>query len=75
MNRVLVCVLFCFFSVKAETNLVLDIPALAGKTQSEVASIIGEPISCEQYKGNREACHYKKAETEITYINNKADWF
>lgn len=58
---------------QAKTELVIDVLSVAGKTKSEVVSILGSPKSCSPIKyGDR--CEYLKFETEIVFINNKADW-
>lgn len=61
-----------FGSVQA-SEIVLDVPALVGKSKAEVSEIIGEPISCGPSKYG-EKCKFKKAETEIVFIKGKADW-
>jgi len=52
---------------------VIDVLSVTGKSKSEVASILGSPKLCSSTKYG-EKCEYSKAEAEIVFINNKADW-
>lgn len=54
-------------------EVVIDVPVLVGKSKVDVSKIIGEPISCSSSKYG-EKCQFQKAETEIVFINGKADW-
>lgn len=54
-------------------EIVLDVPSLVGKSKAGASKILGEPISCSSTKYG-EKCQFKKAETEIVFINGKADW-
>mgnify|MGYP003624254302 FL=1 len=54
-------------------EIVLDVPALVGKSKADVSKILGGPISCGSSKYG-EKCQFKKAETEIVFIKGKADW-
>ena len=71
-NILSVCALFLVSGV-AFAEQVLDINKIAGKSESEIAAYLGNPQSCEPNKYGKK-CQYKKAETEIVYINKKADW-
>ena len=66
-----------FYSQKQETiafaEPVVDVLKIAGKSKSEVVSVLGKESSCSQSKYG-EACQYQKGETHIVYINGKADW-
>jgi hypothetical protein len=55
------------------SDAVIDVPALVGKSKSQVSGLIGQPTSCSSSKYG-EKCQYEKAETEIVFINKKADW-
>ncbi len=64
---------FIFFSSFASSSPLIDVLKVAGKNQTQVAKILGEPINCSKIKhGNK--CSYSVAETEIVFINEKADW-
>jgi hypothetical protein len=52
---------------------IVDVPKIAGKTQKEVATILGEPTTCETVKQGKK-CFFKPGETEIVFISGKADW-
>ena len=54
-------------------EVIIDIPALVGKTKLEVSKLIGNPESCGSSKYG-EKCQFKNAETEIVFIKGKADW-
>ncbi len=52
---------------------IVDVLKIAGKSESEVTSYLGAPKSCGKSKyGNK--CQYTKGETEVVFINGKADW-
>ena len=57
--------------VRAEA--IIDVTKIAGKTESEVSAHIGQPSSCGNSKHGKK-CQYEKGETEIVFINGKADW-
>ena len=52
---------------------IVDVTKIAGKTQKEVATVLGEPTSCEAVKQGKK-CFFKPGETEIVFISGKADW-
>ncbi len=52
---------------------ILDITKIAGKNEQEVSVYLGLPISCGSSKYGKK-CLYKKGESEIIFINKKADW-
>ncbi|WP_020586341.1 zinc ribbon domain-containing protein [Desulfobacter curvatus] len=58
---------------KQKAEPVFDVLSVTGKSKNEVASIIGSPKSCSSTKYG-EKCVYSKAEVEIVFINQKADW-
>lgn len=62
-----------FLSPAAFAGSIINVLEIVGKSQSEVAVIMGEPISCgESERGVK--CKYDKLWTEIEFINGKADW-
>jgi hypothetical protein len=74
MNKYALLCLSLVFSVSAHSSdIVIDVPALVGKNKPEVSVLIGAPVSCAVAEYG-ETCVYLKAETEIVFINGKADW-
>ena len=62
-----------FSTTTAHAEPVVDILKIAGKSEGEVAKYLGAPRSCGKIKhGNK--CQYFRSETEIVFINSKADW-
>ena len=57
----------------ASTDIILNVPKIAGKSEVEVEKEIGRANSCVQTKYG-EQCFYEKADTEIMFIDGKADW-
>src|SRR3546814_907577 len=57
----------------ASVVAIVDVPEIAGKAQTEVAALLGEPTSCETVKQGKK-CFFKPGETEIVFISGKADW-
>ncbi len=63
-------------SVASSTNaseVLVDVLELVGKSRNDVATQIGPALSCDTNKYG-ERCVYKEAETEILFIDGKADW-
>lgn len=60
-------------SMQQSKVVVFDVTKIAGKSKTEVEAIIGAPISCEPSKYG-ELCQFSKSNSEITFINGKADW-
>jgi len=57
----------------AHAEVIVDVTKIAGKSEKEVSAYLGMPSSCGKSKyGNK--CQYGKGETEIVFINSKADW-
>lgn len=52
---------------------VINVPEIAGKAKEQVATILGEPISCEDTKYGKK-CFYQPGDTEVVFISGKADW-
>jgi len=57
----------------APVSAIVDVPEIAGKSQKDVAALLGDPTSCETVKKG-EKCFFKPGETEIVFISGKADW-
>ncbi len=57
----------------AHAEAIFDVTKVAGKSEKEVSAYLGEPSSCAKSK-NGKKCQYIKGETEIVFINSKADW-
>lgn len=57
----------------AQAEVVVDVTQIAGKSQKQVAAYLGKPKRCEQIKYGKK-CYYKKAQTEVVFINHQADW-
>ncbi len=48
-------------------------PELAGKPEQHIRQLLGDPLSCKPtYQGT--ACSYEEGNTEIIYIDGRADW-
>lgn len=58
---------------QAAAKLVVDVPKLAGKSEAEVAALLGDPTSCETVKQGKK-CTYTTGETDVVFISGKADW-
>lgn len=56
-----------------ESDVVLDIPAIAGKAEAAIAEELGEPESCSSVKQGR-LCAYRGGNVEVVFIDGKADW-
>ena len=71
--RVCVLSMLLVSQVAGADKLLLDVLALRGGPESEVAQALGEPEQCgESYQGRK--CDYGKS-IEVTFIDGKADWF
>ncbi|MBM3263054.1 MAG: hypothetical protein FJY97_06460 [candidate division Zixibacteria bacterium] len=71
---VLGIVIFLMCNLSALAGEVLaDIPAIATKSQAEVAKLLGSPTSQSKSKYGAK-CVYSKGAIEIVFINGKADW-
>jgi hypothetical protein len=58
--------------------VIVDIPALAGKSPSAVGSILGPPTKSETITNNGKPLpkkYYRQNQLEIVFVNGKADWF
>ena len=61
------------FSTMSFSSTLIDVVKIAGKSQDQVAEILGKATSCSKGKYGQK-CSYSVAETEIVFINGKADW-
>jgi hypothetical protein len=62
-----------FLSANAFSAVVVDVTKIVGKSQTEVAKLLGQPSSCSKSKYGKK-CIYAKGDSEIVFINKKADW-
>jgi hypothetical protein len=60
-------------AVQEAAGVLFNIPKLAGKTQSEVEALLGEPVFCAKSESTLN-CSFQENEIEIIFINGKADW-
>ncbi|MDC0550137.1 hypothetical protein OAO58_00890 [bacterium] len=65
--------LFLTLPICLAAEPVVDILKIAGKSKSEVESVLGKPTKTSKSKYG-EKCTYKTGETEIVFIKGKADW-
>ena len=61
------------FSSIAFSSTLLDVTEIVGKTQEQVVNLLDSPTNCSKTKYGTK-CAYVQGETEIVFINNKADW-
>ena len=72
-NKIWVALCLLFTASAQAGEVIIDVPAIVGKSKADVSKIIGDTISCGSSKYG-EKCQFKKAETEIVFIKGKADW-
>ena len=72
-NKIWLALCFLLSRSALAGEVIIDVPALVGKSKADVAKVIGEPISCGSSKYG-EKCEFKRADTEIVFIKGKADW-
>ena len=77
MRKVVTIVLATIFIVacgeEPQNSATVDIPMIAGKTQAEVAAVLGQPSTCENVEQGKK-CSYQPGKTDIVFIAGKADW-
>ena len=73
MNIQILALAMVIFSSVANSAVLIDVTKIAGKSLGEVNKIIGVATKCIDSKYGKK-CTYALAETEIVYINGKADW-
>jgi hypothetical protein len=72
-NKIWIALCFLLSGSVQAGEVIIDIPALVGKSKADVSKIIGDPLSCASSKYG-EKCQFEKAETEIVFIKGRADW-
>jgi hypothetical protein len=73
MGKFIFVAIATLIATAAYAEPIVDVLKIAGKSESEVASYLGASKSCGKSKyGNK--CEYTKGETEVVFINGKADW-
>jgi len=73
MTQVLTAAALFFVAGVTLAEPIIDVIKIAGKGEKDVAAYLGKPSSCGSSKYGKK-CQYKKGETEIVFINGKADW-
>lgn len=58
---------------ESAAEIVFNIPKLAGKTEAEVETLLGESVFCAKSESALN-CSYRENEIEIVFIDGKADW-
>jgi hypothetical protein len=54
------------------TTLVMEVMPLAGKSEDEVAALLGAPVACAEFHRKR-LCRYGPHEDEVLFVRGKAD--
>jgi len=73
MRKLLFVTLAILTTNIAYAEPVVDVLKIAEKPEAEVANYLGSPSACDNSKYGKK-CQYAKGETEIVFINGKADW-
>lgn len=73
MRNIFIASAFMLVATIVSAEQVIDLTQIAGKSESQVSAYLGKPESCSPSKYGKK-CLYQKAETEIVFINAKADW-
>lgn len=72
--QIKILALFCILISPASfTAPLIDVLKVVGKNPLQVSEVLGTPTGCAESKYGRK-CAYSIAETEIVFINGKADW-
>ncbi|HEY8037791.1 MAG TPA: hypothetical protein VIF37_19610 [Methylobacter sp.] len=58
---------------ESAAGILFNISKLAGKTEAEVETLLGESVFCAKSESARN-CSYRENEIEIVFIDGKADW-
>ena len=66
-------------AIQQKQNILINIPAIAGKTQNEVSSVLGSPSLSQTVNPSRTNCPcpknlYQAGKYEIVFMNGVADW-
>ncbi len=73
MRKLPLIAIAVFTTAVAHAEPIVDVLKIAGKSENEVSNYLGSASSCGKSKyGNK--CQYAKGETEVVFINGKADW-
>jgi len=73
MKRTLIIAALLSFVGVVEADVIIDVTKIAGGKESDVATYLGNPSSCGNSKYGKK-CQYEKGDTEIVFIQGKADW-
>ena len=66
-------IIVIFFSSLAQSDSLVDVTTIAGKTEAQVEEQLGKPLTCSNSKYGLK-CSFKKGDTEIVFIDGKSDW-
>lgn len=58
---------------ESTAEVLFNIPKLAGKTEVEVETLLGESVFCAKSESSLN-CSYRENEIEVVFIDGKADW-
>lgn len=72
MKHILLITILTLLAFIVNATPIIDVTKIAGKSQKEVATYLGKETACAKNKYGKK-CTYKK-DTEIVFINGKADW-
>jgi len=73
MKKIIPTIILAFSVSIAHAEPIVDVIKITGKSQKDVAAHLGKEILCGKSKYGKK-CQYKKGETEVVFINGKADW-
>ena len=62
---------------QAPVSVIVDVPQIAGKSEAEVAQILGEPTERSTTKNDGNTypdLFYRNGQVEIVYVDGKAEW-
>lgn len=57
----------------AHAASLVDVTAVAGKSEREVTKVLGKPVACTKSKYGPK-CEYKDGQLEVVFIKGRADW-
>jgi hypothetical protein len=58
---------------ESAAGILFNIPKLAGKTEAEIETLLGESVFCAKSESTLN-CSYRENEIEVVFIDGKADW-
>ncbi|MBW6511492.1 MAG: hypothetical protein K0A93_05130 [Desulfuromonadaceae bacterium] len=73
MKKIITAATIVLIAGLAQAEAIIDVTKITGKSEKEVSTYLGVPSSCGNSKYGKK-CQYNKGETEIIFINSKADW-